>query len=103
MVWNRSTIFVVGVSLAVGVISTSAIAQSKNTKATATRDVRQLLQLMDKDKNGTVSKQEFMDFMSRTFDRLDVNKSGQLEQEEAGLAGHLFAKRYPARLMKLSL
>jgi hypothetical protein len=103
MVWNRSTIFVVGVSLAVGVISTSAIAQSKNTKAIATRDVRQLLQLMDKDKNGPVSKQEFMDFMSQTFDRLDVNKSGQLEQEEAGLAGHLFAKRYPARLMKLSL
>ena len=82
MAWNRSTIFLVGVSLAVGVISTSTIAQSKNTKATATRDVRQLLQLMDKDKNGTVSKQEFMDFMSQTFDRLDVNKSGQLEQEE---------------------
>jgi hypothetical protein len=38
MVWNRSTIFLVGVSLAVGVISTSTIAQSK--KATATRDAR---------------------------------------------------------------
>ena len=64
------------------VISTSAIAQSKNTKVTATRDVRQLIQLMDKDKNGTVSKEEFMDYMSQTFDRLDVNKSGQLEPEE---------------------
>ena len=82
MVWSRSTILLVAVSLASGLNSTCAIAQSKNTDVTATRDVRQLLQLMDKDKNGTVSKQEFMDFMSQTFDRLDVNKSGQLEQEE---------------------
>ena len=84
MVWNRSTIFVVGVSLAVGVISTSAIAQSMNTKATAMRDVqaRQLLRAMDKDKDGTVSKQEYLDFMSGTFNRLDVKKNGQLKEEE---------------------
>ena len=84
MVRNRSTIFVVGVSLAVGVISTSAIAQSKNTKATATRDAqaRQLLRAMDKDKDGTVSKQEYLDFMSGTYNRLDVKKNGQLKEEE---------------------
>ena len=81
MAWNRSTIFLVGVSLAVGVISTSTIAQSKNTKATATR-AHQLLRAMDKDKNGTVSKPEFLDFMSQTFDRLDVKKGGQLNEEE---------------------
>ncbi|MGO8911486.1 MAG: hypothetical protein ACLQDM_19490 [Bradyrhizobium sp.] len=55
------------------------------TKAIATQDVRQLMQLMDKDMNGSVSKEEFMDFMSQTFDRLDVNKSGQLESEELQL------------------
>ena len=82
MVRNRSAIFLVGVSLAVGVIATSAIAQSKNTKATATRGAHQLLRAMDRDKDGTVSKQEFLDFMSRTFDRLDVNKSGQLKEDE---------------------
>jgi len=38
--------------------------------------------MMDTDKNGTVSKDEFIEFMSQTFDRLDVNKSGQLEREE---------------------
>ena len=82
MAWNRSTIFVVGVSLAVGVISTSAIAQSE--KATATRDAqaRQLLRAMDKDKDGTVSKQEYLDFMSGTYNRLDVKKNGQLKEEE---------------------
>jgi len=82
MAWNRSTIFLVGVSLAVGVISASTIAQSKNTKATATRDAqaRQLLRAMDKD--GTVSKQEYLDFMSGTYNRLDVKKNGQLKEEE---------------------
>ena len=84
MVRSRSTIFLVGVSLAVGIISTFAIAQSKNTKATATRDAyaRQLLRAMDKDKDGTVSKQEYLDFMSGTFNRLDVKKNGQLKEEE---------------------
>jgi len=79
---NRNIAFLVGASLALGAISTSAIAQSKPTKMTASRDVRQLIRMMDRDRNGTVSKEEFMDFMSQTFDRLDVNKSGQLEPEE---------------------
>ena len=82
MARTRGTIFLVGVSLAVGIISTSTIAQSK--KATATRDAqaRQLLRAMDKDKDGTVSKQEYLDFMSGTFNRLDVKKNGQLKEEE---------------------
>jgi Ca2+-binding EF-hand superfamily protein len=79
---NRNIAFLVGTSLVLGAISTSALAQSKHTDIVATRDVRQLIQMMDKDKNGTVSKEEFMDFMSQTFDRLDVNKSGQLEPQE---------------------
>ena len=79
---NRNIAFLVGTSLVLGAISTSALAQGKKTNMTATRDVRQLVRMMDRDKNGTVSKEEFMDFMSRTFDRLDVNKSGQLEPQE---------------------
>lgn len=51
-------------------------------QSAATRDVRQLMLLMDKDGSGTVSKQEFMDFMSQTFDRLDVDHSRQLERDE---------------------
>jgi hypothetical protein len=97
MVRNRSTIFLVGVSLAVGVISASAIAQSKHSKATATRDVpRQLLRAMDKDKNGTVSKQEYLDFMSGTYNRLDVKKNGQLTEEELR---HLLAPDWPGTFL----
>jgi Ca2+-binding EF-hand superfamily protein len=37
---------------------------------------------MDTDKNGKVSKQEFMAFMSAEFDRLDKNKDGELDVSE---------------------
>lgn len=50
--------------------------------ATAEPETKQLLLLMDKDKNGKVSKNEFMDFMAAEFDRLDVNKDGELDVKE---------------------
>lgn len=68
--------------LLVGTMSISAFAASDRTRAAADRDVKELLRLMDKDQNGSVSKDEFLQFMSQTFDRLDVNRSGQLERNE---------------------
>jgi Ca2+-binding EF-hand superfamily protein len=78
----RSIIALFGTSLVVGTVSTAALAASKRTDAAAASDVRNLLLLMDKDKNGTVSKDEFMQYMSQAFDRLDVNQSGQVERNE---------------------
>ncbi len=43
---------------------------------------KQLLLLMDKDKNGKVSKAEFMGFMEAEFARLDVNHDGELDVKE---------------------
>ena len=45
-------------------------------------DVKQLLLLMDADKNGKISRKEFMDFMQAEFDRLDTDKSGELDIKE---------------------
>jgi hypothetical protein len=41
-----------------------------------------LLQQMDADMNGTVSKGEFLRFMSRAFQHLDTNHNGKLEPAE---------------------
>jgi Ca2+-binding EF-hand superfamily protein len=78
----RKIVSFVAVSLVAGAVSSDASAASKRTDAAARSDVRQLLSLMDKDKNGTVSKEEFLQYMSATFDALDVNRSGQLEPTE---------------------
>ena len=43
---------------------------------------KQLLLLMDTDKDGMVSKQEFMAYMDAEFDRLDQNKDGKLDVKE---------------------
>jgi hypothetical protein len=42
-------------------------------------EVEQLLLLMDTDKNGKISEQEWMKFMEAEFDRLDKDKSGDLD------------------------
>jgi Ca2+-binding EF-hand superfamily protein len=55
---------------------------NNRTIVAGTRDVAQLVRLMDKDKNGIVSKQEFLDAMSRMFDRADANMNGELERNE---------------------
>ena len=44
--------------------------------------VKQLLLLMDTDKEGKISKQEFIRFMETQFDRLDKNRSGELNKTE---------------------
>lgn len=48
----------------------------------AADEVAQLLLLMDTDKNGRISKQEFMKFMEAEFERLDKDKSGELDPKE---------------------
>ena len=45
-------------------------------------DAKRLVLLMDADKNGRVSKAEFMAFMAGEFDRLDVNHDGELDVKE---------------------
>jgi len=44
--------------------------------------VKQLLLLMDTDKNGKISKQQWMALMAAEFDRLDKDKSGKLGVKE---------------------
>jgi Ca2+-binding EF-hand superfamily protein len=55
---------------------------NKNTEHMVDASIQKLLRQMDRDKNGTVSKDEFLRHFSERFDRLDVNRDRRLESEE---------------------
>ena len=78
----RKLLFTIATWLAVEAISTTAFAFSKHTDAVTDASVRRLLRLMDKDKDGTVSKNEFMNYFSQRFDRLDVDHNRRLMPDE---------------------
>ncbi len=54
----------------------------QRTLALGEDEVKELLLLMDTNKNGKISKLEFMTFMEAEFDRLDKDKSGELDRKE---------------------
>jgi hypothetical protein len=59
-----------------------AAKQKEKRIAAGEPEAKQLLLLMDRDQNGKVSKQEFMNFMEAEFQRLDINKDGELDVKE---------------------
>ncbi|MGA8501956.1 MAG: hypothetical protein WB683_10430 [Candidatus Sulfotelmatobacter sp.] len=77
--------------VAIWVMPGGAIAQTKaaapkaqDKLALGEEQAKQLLLLIDTDKKGKISKQEWMKFMEAEFDRLDKDKSGQLDIKELG-------------------
>jgi len=63
-------------------VAQKAVPKPQDNLALGESEVMQLLLLMDTDKNGKVSKQEWMRFMEAEFDRLDKDKSGDLDVKE---------------------
>jgi len=60
----------------------ASVPKKPNTTAIASEKVKELLTLMDTDKNGKISKQEWMKFMEAEFDRLDTNKKGEIDPKD---------------------
>ncbi len=60
----------------------ASVPKPQNNLALGQEEVRQLLLLIGTDKNGKISKQEWMKFMEAEFDRLDVEKNGELDVKE---------------------
>jgi Ca2+-binding EF-hand superfamily protein len=60
----------------------AAVPKAQDKLALGEEEVRQLLLLMDTDKTGKITRQEWMKFMEAEFDRLDKNKSGELDAKE---------------------
>ena len=70
------------IAIAALTASYAAFGASTHALILGEQQVQQLLRLMDTDRNGRVSKAEFMNFMSQEFDRLDVDHSGELDPQE---------------------
>jgi short-subunit dehydrogenase involved in D-alanine esterification of teichoic acids len=87
-----SAVLIAAGILGAGAIAATAVAaQDADQKATVQKEkklaqgekeAKKMLLLMDKDRNGKVSKQEFMNFMEAEFERLDINKDGELDVQE---------------------
>jgi len=60
----------------------AATPKTVNKGAIAEEHAKELLLLMDTDKNGKISKREWMKFMEAEFDRLDKDKKGELDPQE---------------------
>lgn len=70
-----------------GALAVADVAPKPQDKlAQANENVKQLLLLLDADKNGRISKQEWMAFMEAEFNKLDKDGNGELDQKELMLA-----------------
>jgi hypothetical protein len=85
----RLIVGVIAVLAVAGAIVAAALAQTKATApkpqdklALAEEHARELVLLIDTDKSGKISKQEWMKFMEAEFDRLDTSKNGELDVKE---------------------
>jgi Ca2+-binding EF-hand superfamily protein len=61
--------------------------------AVANKNVKELLLLMDADKDGKISKREWMSFMEAEFNRLDKDGNGVLDLVELRQSGVLIRSR----------
>jgi hypothetical protein len=84
-----SAAFVIAMLVSCWPVPETVLAQSKasvpkpqSTVALGEGAVKDLLLLMEPNKNGKISKQEWMRFMGEEFDRLDKDKKGELDAQE---------------------
>jgi EF hand len=72
----------IGATMGTSIVQKAATPKPTDKLALAEPEVKQLLLLMDTDKNGKISKQEWITFMEAEFDRLDKDKKGELDVRE---------------------
>jgi Ca2+-binding EF-hand superfamily protein len=73
---------VTGATLGTGVAQKASTPKPQDKVALGEDEVKQLLLLIDTEKKGKISKQEWMKFMEAEFDRLDKSKNGELDVKE---------------------
>ena len=78
----------------------ASVPEQPDTVAITSEKVKELLALMDTDKNGKISKEEWMKFMEAEFDRLDTKKKGEIDPHEVLKSTVLLRRARPADLGK---
>ena len=74
-----AVLIVTGTMFGTAAAQKASVPKTQNKLAIGEDGIKQLLPLMDSNKNGLVSKQEFMKFMEAEFERLDKDKNGELD------------------------
>jgi hypothetical protein len=83
VMWSITGLLAARVMLGPAIAAQStAIPKTQDNVAMGEAEIKQLLPLMGQDKNGKVSKRDFMRFMEEEFDRLDKKKEGKLDVKE---------------------
>jgi|SRR5580658_828686 hypothetical protein len=77
-----ATLAVTGAMLRTGVAQKASVPKPQDKLALGEGEVKQLLLLIDSEKKGKISKQEWMKFMEAEFDRLDTSHNGELDVSE---------------------
>lgn len=77
-----AALFAIGAVVGTSFAQKAAVPKPQDKLALGEDEVKQLLLLVDTDKTGKITKQEWMKFMEAEFDRLDKNKSGELDTKE---------------------
>jgi Ca2+-binding EF-hand superfamily protein len=79
---NRRNLLI-AMMTATGAMAVADVAPKPQDKlAQANENVKQLLLLLDADKNGRISKKEWMAFMEAEFNKLDTDGNGELDPKE---------------------
>jgi EF hand len=66
----------------IAVAQKDSVPKPQDKLAVGEDEVERLLLLIQTNKNGKIAKQEWMKFMEEEFDRLDKNKSGEIDAKE---------------------
>lgn len=77
-----ATLFAIGTIAKVSFAQKDSAPKSHDNVTLGENQVKQLMLLMDTNKDGKITKQEWMKFMGAEFDRLDKQKSGVIDAKE---------------------
>jgi hypothetical protein len=82
---NRIFAWTMGTVLMAGMAACLTVAAGAQKTGSATPAAKQWLALMDSDNDATVSKAEYVAYMDKQFDKLDVDHDGTLDADELKL------------------